>query len=412
MSVGALERVKYQNLRRVVQALRASSGLTRRQIAGRTGLSVPTVNRNVNELLERGAVTMFDAKPSGQERPGRPAGLTALNPDYGLLVGADIGEHTVRVAVADFTGRVLDSAQLLTEAHEGGSHTLDNVITAIRELLAGQREAAPASNGTPPSDGRHLLRALTVGVPGTVDQASGTVLDAPNIAGWRDFPLGSLLQEQFPGVTCRLENDVNTAAVGEAAYGRGPEQGDFVFVSFRRGIGAGIIHGGELFRGATGKAGEVGFMAFDAGFSYEDANGLGHLETLAGEPRLLQLAEEAGFDFARNGGGGPSFSLRCLAHAAVEGDPVAKEVLNRALRFYGIAVANIVSLLDPELIVLGGDLTVVGEQGVEEIGRVLERLIPHAPRLTTSSLDEDAFLRGAVYQAHVDACEQLSVEEG
>lgn len=389
------------NVQNIIETIRENRSLSRRAIARNTGLSAPTVTRIVNELITVGAVRA-NGVGGGKPGPGRPAGLISLDPSHGFIVGVDIGEHTIRVALGDITGNILATRRVPSVAREGGHLTFQNLVGGIEEALA----AAESPEG---SVSRRPVRGITVGVPGMVDRQAEIVLDAPNIRGWQHYPLKQLLQERYPQAAVRVENDVNIAAVGESAHGVGRHHRDFVFVSFRQGIGAGICIDGELYRGGTGMAGEIGFMAFDPGFSYAQAAGLGHLETVVGEQALLDRARESGFELAE-GGSVADLSLRDLCLAAKEGNEAAGATLDGALGTYGVAVANIASLLSPELVVIGGDLTVIGDLAVERIEATVNRLTPHRPRIMASLLGEDAGLQGAFHQAQVDSCATLPLD--
>lgn len=395
MPVAVGDTVAQQNLHHILDAVRGEGHLSRREVARRTGLSTPTITRHVNELLEAGVLRVSANGAAEPPKPGRPAQGLSLAPDYGTLVGVDVGEHVVRIAAADFAGRVLSTCKVPAHATAGRDASIGALTQAIRDTLDGACDAA--------TDPARPLVAV-VGVAGIVANEDGTVIDAPNFTGWRDLRLAEHVSAALgpsgpdpgdgPLRHVRVENDVNLAAVGEAARGVGIGHDDFVFVSVRRGIGAGVFVGGRLLRGHAGMAGELGFMALRPDFDRHLAGGLGHLETVAGEQALLERAGPAP--------SGPS--LRDLCTAAAAGDETDLALLDEALETYGVAVANITSLLDPSLVVIGGDLMPIGAHAVDRIRGVVHRLVPHAPALHCSVLGEDAALQGALHQAHLDAC--------
>ena len=394
----AIDTSSTRSLQKVLEVIRSHGTVSRRRIAAETGLSSPSVTRIVNELLDADVLVIEDDRVTHASGPGRPAELLGFNPDHARIAGVDIGEHTIRVALGDLRGRVIGRSTAPTQARIGGDRTLSNLVDTIRRAV----EDA-SSSGKP-------IRAITVGVPGTVDVETATVRDAPNISGWHDFALGTRLLEAFPDASIRIENDVNTAAIAEHAFGVARDVQDFVFVSFRRGIGGGVFLNGELYRGATGLSGEIGFTAYDPDFSFEQADGLGHLETIAGEQQLLTIASENGYEHAERRSV-EELSLRDLCLAVRAGDDAARGAIDRALRSYGVAVANIVCLLDPELIVIGGDLTLLGDDAAHAIERTVRKVTPHLPRIRMSELEEDAVLVGALHRAHVDMCDRLGAAD-
>ena len=390
--------VAHHNLRTIVQAVQAAGTLSRREVAQRTGLSTPTVTRHVNELVAVGALRLNAPANAGNAGPGRPAEELELDPGFGCVLGVDVGEHTIRAAVANFAGRAVAAIDRPTMGRKGRETSLDQLAGAMRDVLQEARLNLPEQGDR--------LRALVLGVPGMVRVVDGVVLDAPNLAGWTDLPLADALRERLQladGI--RIENDVNLAAVGESARGAAKGVGDFVFVSVRRGIGAGIFVDGRLLRGHGGMAGELGFMASTPGFDHRAAGGLGHLETTAGEQTLLERVQE------RDRGGWSlspdELSLRDLCLATRDGDRTAGAIMDEALLSYGVAVANIASLLDPELVVVGGDVAILGDRATDRIRAVVHRLVPHAPKLRTSMLGEAATLQGALHQAHMQACQTV-----
>lgn len=397
------DKTGYQSVQRVINVVRERRLVSRRDIANATGLSTPSITRLTNDLVDADILRVTERQLEENPGPGRPAGLVALNPMCGLVLGIDIGEHVIQAALGDMAGRILVTCHTPSSAREGGQLTFQSLVSVVEDTLSLYRNQL-GTKSLP------LLRAITVGVPGTVDRASNLVLDAPNIRGWQRYPLKQLLVEQYPTAFVRVENDVNIAAVGESAYGVAKLASEFVFVSFRQEIGAGIFVGGKLYRGSMGFAGEVGFMAFSADFSFKKANGLGHLETLASEQPLLACALTKGFRLSEDQA--RSFTLRDLCLAVKAGDEIAVEVLEQALRNYGVAVANIASLLNPQLVVIGGDLAVIAPLAVERIKETVARLAPNVPEIRASDLGENAALQGAFYQAHVDACATLTLTDG
>lgn len=396
MSTITSESVAHQNLRSILETVLGAGAVSRSEIARRTGLSTPTVTRHVGELADAGVLRLTVGSNSSKSGPGRPARDVALEPGFGRVLGVDLGEHTIRLAVANFAREVLASRQCPSAARRGREASLNRLTEAIRNLLA------EASSGSDPAQGLHTV---VIGIPGIVKVEEGKVVDAPNFPGWRDLPLAAELRDRLSlDADVRIENDVNLAAVGEAARGAGEVHEDFVFVSIRRGIGAGIFLDGRLRRGRAGMAGEIGFMATSPDFDYRTAEGLGHLETVAGEQALVDRARRRDpRRWSQPPAEDDAISLRDLCLAARSGDETALAVLEPAFRHYGVAVANIVGLLDPELVVVGGDVTVIGDLAVERIRETLQHLVPHAPAVRPSLLGEDAALQGALHQAHLDA---------
>ena len=388
-----------QSNQRVIEVIRANREISRRRISSVSGLSVPSVTRLVNELVGSGFLKVTESTLVEGAGPGRPASIVSLNPACGCVIGVDVGEHLIQVALGDMNGGIIKETRIPTDADQGGDVTCSNIVHAIDEVLAFHNAVHP--------ENAPALRAITIGVPGTIDPISSKVVIAPMINGWSDFDLKASLKDRLPQVSLRIENDINAAAIGEYAVGAAQDQNSFVFASMRGGIGAGIFIDGQLYRGNAGFAGELGKMVFDSNFRFSPAEGVGNLESICGEATVSATANDRGVDLRSGKSGQPT--IRSLSEAVAQGNPKAIEIFESILGHFGLAIANVASLLDPGVIVVGGDIHEVMEMAVERLNDIIGRLVPSPAMIVGSSLGDQAVLRGAVYQAHKDACDQLLV---
>jgi predicted NBD/HSP70 family sugar kinase len=389
-----------QSITRVIEVIREHREVSRRVIAKETGLSTPSITRLVNELIEANILSVNDNNHHEGAGPGRPASVVMLNPTHCCAIGVAVGEQQIQTALCDMSGRIQLSAKCPTSADRGGQFTADKIIRSIHEIR--EMYVGNFSGDIPP------LRAITISVPGTVSPESSLIVNATNnIRDWVNFTLKEQVEQQFPGVTIRIENDINAAAIAESAYGVARECSDFVFVSFRKGIGAGIFIDGKLYRGHSGFAGEIGKIAFSSEFNFSDADGAGHFETICSEKPLVRQAVDRGVEIEHSESGRPT--LRGLCMAAINGDSAAKEILEDALKHYAVAVANIASLFDPAMVVIGGEIRPAIDMAITQIRETVGNLIPSPPTVIASSLAEQASLKGCLYQAHKDACDTLMV---
>ena len=382
--------------RHIIEAVRAYGEVSRRLIAKETGLSTPSVTRLVNGLVDVDLLQIEESMTPEGAGPGRPASIVKLNPNCGRIVGVDVGEHQIQTAIADMNGNILAESQKPTDADQGGDVTCENIVAGINEVLASLLY-----------EGIHEqpLRAISIGVPGTIDPVSSKVVKAPMINGWSDFDLLSKLQDRLPLVPIRIENDNNAAAIGEYAVGVAKGIDNFVFASVRRGIGAGIFIDGKLYRGSKGFAGEMGKMVWDSSFQFSPNSGLGYLESICAEDAVVEREKQALVGLGPDGSTSPT--IRSISKAAANGVPKAIEILDSILQPLGLAVANIASLLDPQVIVLGGDIHYAMDLAVDRLNGTIENLIPTPPQVLASSLGDQAIIRGTLYQAHRDACDRL-----
>ena len=356
------------NRQRLLEAVRRSGPISRADLAKATRLSPPTVSALVEDLLHE--VGLMHEVGMGTSRGGRPPVLLQFNGEFGYLVGVDVGSRTLRVALADLQGKVLARRQVPTDP-AGGVAIVDQLCAVVREVFATTRRD-PAK-----------LYAVGVGAPGMTDVHAGRVIRAVNLAGWVDLPLRDLVEARL-GAPVRVDNDANMAALGERWQGSARRVSDFVFLALGAGIGAGVVVGGRLHRGHHWYAGEISHMNLDMREWQADFGDRGYLESHVG---AAAIAESQHADAAT------------IITAARAGDARAMAVIDQLAVYLGTAVANIVAVLDPALVVFGGGLSHAGDLLIEPVRRVVARIVPNMPAIGISSLGDDAQLMGAVYSA-------------
>jgi len=387
-----------QSARYIVEAVRLNGEISRRLIAKKTGLSTPSVTRLINGLVSANFLQVNDSFSVEGAGPGRPANVIKINPDCGCIIGVDISEHVIQVVLADMNGNILAESQKPTDAEQGGDFTCENIAVGIDEVLAEHHAQGKQDQ---------VLRAITIGVPGTIDPVSSRVVNAPMINGWSDFDLKSKLNERLRLVPLRIENDNNAAAIGEYAEGVAKGVDNFVYTSIRRGVGAGIFINGEVYRGSAGFAGEMGKMVWDSNFVFSADGGLGYLESICAEDVVVEREKKTLAGLEAEGSQRPT--MRSISKAAAAGNAKAMEVLTSVIEPLGLAIANIASLLDPKVIVLGGDIRFAMNIAVDGLNQRIGGLVPAPPQVLASSLGDQAVIRGTLYQAHQDACDRLLV---
>jgi predicted NBD/HSP70 family sugar kinase len=238
-----------------------------------------------------------------------------------------------------------------------------------------------------------------VGNPGVLDPARGLLAHAPNLPGWgRQGLVGAISGEL--GSLVSFENDVNLAALGELSDGAGRGVPNFVFLWVGTGVGMGIVIGGELYRGAGGAAGEIGYMPIGSGDPHDP-----------GLRRRGQLEEEtaasAVMRHARSIGMRPPLTPKAIFAAARRGDRDAGLVVDAEAARIALAIAAVAPVLDPQLVILGGGIGRNGDLLIAPLERELRSLSPFRPRIAVSELGDEAVLRGAVATALAAAQDQL-----
>lgn len=312
--------------------------------------------------------------------------------DY--YVGVDLGGTKMLAALISGDGSIIAKEEIPTLAQQGEAAVLDRLGSLIEGLLA----TAPG--------GRGVLRGIGVATAGTLHTANGVVTFATNL-GWRDVAVAAVLTDRF-GCAVRLENDATAAAVGEWLAGAGEGAPDCVFVTISTGIGGGIISGGRLIAGTNHNAGELGHISIDGNGPLCPCGNVGCLELYAsgtaigrrGADYVRRAGEGAAGALVRLAGGDPNrVDARLVAAAAAEGDAAASGILREAGRALGIGLVSILHLLNPQVVILGGGASHIGEPLLGPMREIVEeRCLPsiRGPvRFAASALGSSAGAVGA-----------------
>jgi glucokinase-like ROK family protein len=327
--------------------LRHQGYASRAHLAELTGLSTTTISNLVSELLEQGIVIEEGVIKSGpRQGAGRPRTSLRLVPEARHAVGIHIGVGQIRVAVANLRAHLLNCLSL--------DHSLDRSSTEVLRDAAALVDEAISQSGVD----RDKVVGIGVGASGLVNPHTGVNVMAPNL-GWRDVPIRDLLAHQLALPVC-VDNNARTMALGEALFGVGKDVHALAFVYARIGVGAGFVVGERLYRGSAAGAGEIGHTTVvpDGGEPCRCGN-RGCLETLVSEPAIVRLAEGLA---SRDRNGILAVHLHSKQGTAIErifgaaraGDVATQAMLEQRACYMGIALANLVNVLNPDMIVLGG----------------------------------------------------------
>ncbi|OKI04621.1 sugar kinase [Streptomyces sp. CB02923] len=369
------------NDRAALDLLVSQGPLTRTQIGELTGLSKPTASQLLGRLEAAGLVRTT-GNVTG--RPGPNAQLYEVNPDAAYVAALSVDQSGITAAVADVTGRVLGEERVGTDAVD------EDAPRKTAQVVAAAVDGALAKAGL----ARERLHGAVIGTPGALDPQTGVLRYAPHLPGWHSRTLKEELTGVL-GVPIVIENDVNLAAVAEQHDGSAQDFDDFVLVWADEGVGAAIVLGGQLLRGATGGAGEIGYMPLpdaplsrggDLSAARPDAGG--GFQRLVGSPSVVELAREYGVEDART------------VDEAMADDGVRAEVARRLTT----GLAAVVAVVDPRLVVLSGEVAQAGGEALRELveeeftGLALPR-----PELRISNIEGQPILIGALRTALAEA---------
>ncbi len=318
----------------VLNLIAARSPISRTDLAREGNLPAATVTRIVGDFVGAGIVIETQSEESSGGR--RPVHLT-INPDAGHVVGVKLREDGATVALCDLACTVVHHCEA-TLASGAEPHEVVAVITAAIERCI---EEAHVPRGR--------VLGVGVGISGLIDSARGLCRYSA-ILGWTDVELGPALEFKLR-MPVRVDNDVNTLAVAERHFGAGRDIPDFLLVTIGRGIGLGVVVGGEIYRGAHGGAGEFGHMTVDTSPDAAPCNcgKRGCLEAIASDYGILRAAT------GEDPGHHVEDEMGTLVNQANAGDPIIQAIFARAGVALGVAAANLINIFDPALVLIGGE---------------------------------------------------------
>ena len=390
--VDSLANTKNFNKHAILDLIRfTSGGISRAELARRMGLSRAAVTAIVNDLLGINIVRETHATTTTSGR--RPI-MLEIEPKHGYVLGVDIGVTHLSLILADLSARVVSETEIPSEISRGPENCLDEVDRHVQALLA--------------QAGLSLQDILStgVGVPGPIAGDGGIVIAPPIMPGWDNFPIRSDLHKRW-GCPVSLNNDAELGALGEWAYGAGREESNLIYVKVGSGVGAGLLLDNHIYRGATGTAGEIGHMTIERDGPMCDCGNRGCLEVLAGGRAIAQQARRAVLSRQRTQLALveplDKITAKDVALAAGRGDLIAQLILSEAGEYLGTAIAGLINLLNPGIVVIGGGVAQAGDLLLEPIRQAVQsrslKAAVQVVRITSAVLGRRSTSMGAVVQA-------------
>jgi glucokinase len=361
----------------ILEIIRRESPISRTAIAERLDVSLPTVMRIVDELVEDGFVRLQGGTEwsGGRRRP-----LLEFDEDGHVVLGVDMGGTKIYGALSNLGGKLIDELHFTRHGTQG-DESYTTLTTLIDELLA-----------SPKLEGRDV-RGIGVGVPGITLHKEGIVKWAYAL-NWKNYPLKARLTERYHK-PITVDNDVNLAALGELWFGAGQNCQNLILITVGTGIGAGIIIDGALFRGAHEASGEIGSMLPSPEFLGKNYLDFGALETVASGTGIAERARIA-LRARRSPQELEALVAEDVFDAARQGQKWAWNVINDTVDYLAVSIANLAVAFDPDLIILGGGVARSGDLLVGPILQRIEGVIPIPPKLVVSSLGLRAGVMGAI----------------
>jgi len=352
-----------------LRAIEKNGSISRADVGKIVGLTPPTISAIVKDLIERDIVQEIG---KGVSSGGKKPIMLKINSKAAYMVAVDLGgENGIRVALMDLSYHIVKE-KFGPKIESLNSQKLKNSLSVI--LTDFIREI---------NIPREKILSIGIGVPGIVDFKSKKIMAAPCL-NW-EISLEDLDLREI-GISITIENDVNLMALGEKTKGIAQKINNFVFVGERTGIGAGIIINRKLYKGANNAAGEVGYLLIDPKYAPKSTRDHGCLEKLASYKVIVEKAREKM---------GKNIRVMDVYKAAVEGNSIALGIVKEALKFLAYGIGNISCVLDPELVIIGGGISILPPRFLEEMKMNIRKIIPFVPKIEFSKLGEDGVLIGA-----------------
>ena len=369
---------RQMNRLRVIEMLYRHPASSRTDLARMTGLSRATVSALVEELGDAGVVEEHEAPDAIRPRPtGRPPVALSLVAGAGFAVGLDFGHQHIRVAICDLSGELVVEEWSPAEVDHAPIESLD----LAHELVRASLSIAGIEH--------ERLLGVGMGLAAPIDRATGAIAPDGILPGWSGIRPAAEMQARL-GVPVELENDANVGALGEKVFGAARGVDDLIYVRLSAGIGAGLILGGRPYRGFGGVAGEIGHVLADPAGAICRCGNRGCLETVAGPVAVAALLEQST---------GTPVSVARLLELVAAGDDGARRVVADAGEAVGRVLSMLVNSLNPELVVVGGDLAPAGAVLLDPIRAAIERhavpVAAGAVRVTVGTLGDRAEVLGA-----------------
>ena len=383
-----------RNRRIILNIIRENAPATRRQLASMSGLSLSTTKRVVESLQAESLIkeAKLTSDDTAHPKRGRRAHAIRLNPDFAYSVGVVIRPGIMELCAVDLEGAV---------AYEK-SHPVNDISREeyVREVARNVQDVIARMNG----EKKRRLLGVGAGVAGVVSARDGIVHYCPNIPGWENTPLAEILADELD-CDVLVDDSVRCRALAEKRYGTGRSLPDFLYLYFGRGVGAGMLIDNRIFRGANGLAGEFGHITVDGDGPLCRCGNNGCLEAIVSEEAILrstrEMIESNVYCSMRSAlERGEELSLEMIQNEGRRGDKLAGMIINDVGEAIGTGIADLVNVLDPGVVVCGGEVIAqFGESVVGLVERTVKLRAIHSiaqrTRVLTSSVSQSAAARGA-----------------
>ena len=356
------------NKNQIISTLRESGPTSRVELSRLLGISATAITRNTSQMLESGMIRECGAELS---KMGRKPVLIELCGDYCYVLGIDIVDKTLRVAMADFLGEIVCSAEEPVKREKGARAVLGQLIKALEGII--EKSSVP----------REKIWTVTIGAPGIFDYEEGRSRLSSFMDGWDDINIRAVVEDAL-SIETLIENDVNLDVIGESWKGVGKDYEDILYVKLGQGLAARIVLGDRLIRGEHQMAGEIGYML------------PGPAGTNAVNYESILRNEAVARSYSDLGGKSRIDTISEVYELSKNGDKTAGKVMRKLLDQFAVVLLNSTTVLDSQVIILGGEACSFGEEEIASLKQRIEQHFFLSQNIIVSSLKNKACLYGAI----------------
>jgi predicted NBD/HSP70 family sugar kinase len=376
------EDTRIKNATTLLRLLLKKDSISRVELSRITGLTKTTISSIINEFIALGIVEESSTISTGNV--GKAPIPLHIRKDAVHTIGVYLDRQKVKTVLMDARMNIISRKEGLSYEGLGQKGVLERIFLSIDDSM---KDAE-----------KHNIKvgAIGIGVPGPLDPQTGVVRHPPKFKGWNDVPLGKIVYERYK-LPVWIENDANVGVLAEKWHGGGKDLKNFVYVLVSEGIGAGVIINDELYQGAYDYVGEIGHTLF------YDRGKFRYLEDIAGVDVLIKYARSQGLDIE---------NIKDILNLLQKNDRVTESIVKQIATWIGVAVIDIIHIIGPEAVFIGGKMAVLGDALIQPIkGIVLQYLFcDQAVDVRLSEIPEDAVAIGAAIYATTRWLEKKSTE--
>lgn len=386
-SKGSLNLIREMNTSIILDVLKEKAPLSKYSISKITKLSAPTVSNIISDLIEVGFVKEVGM---GESIGGRPPLLLDLNLEGGFVIGVDISSDNIKAIIVDFLGNIIAKTEVDVTPLDTEFVIFDKITLAISNIIKKSKK------------NRNLILGMGIGVAGDVDSQEGLIKHASRLK-WNYVPIKSIIENSFH-IPTYVDENVKLFTLAEHWRGSGRNYNNIVCIRVGDDIGAGIIIDGELFNGSTGGAGiNIGHMLLRTeGEVCDKCGNPGCLHSLISSNGIVNRAKKAlsthSSSLTDNLKEHKELTVKAISESAKKGDHVSIQIMNETGKYLATAILNIVSCLDPEIVIVGGGISEAGDVLFDPLNNYLKEYIQLTNskfRVVKSKLGVDAYAMGA-----------------